>query len=61
MYSQIHGISDRLQIGRNKKKNWLGNFALLTLQFIVVKHDAENIYVYKDIQLLQVSECYSNF
>lgn len=44
-----------------QKKKWLGNFALLTLQFIVAKHKAENIYVYKDVQLLQVSERYSNF
>lgn len=43
------------------KRKWLGNFALLILQFIVAKHNAENIYVYKDIQPLQVSECSSNF
>lgn len=61
MYSQIHVISDHLQIGWNKKKKWLGNFALLILQFIVAKHNAENIYVYKDVQLLQLSEYYSNF
>lgn len=45
-----------------KKKKWLGNLeALLILQFIVAKHNAENIYVCKDVQLLEVSQCYSNF